>query len=168
MNLATARSEKRAREVGVRKVMGAGRRKLIAQFLGEALFMALLSAIVAVVIMAASLGAFNLLVQKNLSLELNNPVHWVALLMITCICGIVAGSYPSLYLSSFNPVFVLKGIKVKSGSAAWIRKGLVVTQFTVSIALIIATIIIFHKYNILRTETWDLTLTVCSTGTQVI
>ena len=145
MNLATARSEKRAREVGVRKVMGAGRRKLVAQFLGEALFMASLSAIVAVVIMAASLGAFNLLVQKNLSLELNNPVHWMALLMITCICGIVAGSYPSLYLSSFNPVFVLKGIKVKSGSAAWIRKGLVVTQFTVSIALIIATIIIFQQ-----------------------
>ena len=145
MNLATARSEKRAREVGVRKVMGAGRRKLIAQFLGEALFMALLSAIVAVVMIAALLGAFNLLVQKNLSLELNNPVHWVALLMITCICGIVAGSYPSLYLSSFNPVYVLKGIKVKSGSAAWIRKGLVVTQFTVSIALIIATIIIFQQ-----------------------
>jgi putative ABC transport system permease protein len=145
MNLATARSEKRAREVGVRKVMGAGRRKLIAQFLGEALFMALLSAIVAVVMMAASLGAFNLLVQKNLSLELNNPAHWVALLMITCICGVVAGSYPSLYLSSFNPVFVLKGIKMKSGSAAWIRKGLVVTQFTVSIVLIIATIIIFQQ-----------------------
>jgi len=145
MNLATARSEKRAREVGVRKVMGAGRRKLIAQFIGEALFMALLSAIVAIVIIAASLGAFNLLVQKNLSLELNNPVHWVALLMITCICGVVAGSYPSLYLSSFNPVFVLKGIKVKSGSALWIRKGLVVTQFTVSIVLIIATIIIFQQ-----------------------
>jgi ABC-type antimicrobial peptide transport system permease subunit len=125
--------------------MGAGRRKLIAQFIGEALFMALLSAIVAVVIMAASLGSFNMLVQKNLLLELNNPAHWVALVMITCICGIVAGSYPSLYLSSFNPVFVLKGIKVKSGSAAWIRKGLVVTQFTVSIALIIATIIIFQQ-----------------------
>ena len=136
MNLATARSEKRAREVGVRKVMGAGRRKLIAQFIGEALFLALLSAIVAVVIMASSLGAFNLLVQKNLSLELNNPVHWMALLMITCICGIVAGSYPSLYLSSFNPVFVLKGIKVKSGSAAWIRKGLVVT-----------TVYSFHRFD---------------------
>ena len=107
--------------------------------------MAMLSAIVAVVIIAASLGAFNLLVQKNLSLELNNPVHWVALLTITCICGIVAGSYPSLYLSSFNPVFVLKGIKMKSGSAALIRKGLVVTQFTVSIVLIIATIIIFQQ-----------------------
>lgn len=150
MNLATARSEKRAREVGVRKVMGAGRRKLIAQFIGEALFMALLSAIVAVIIMAASLGAFNLLVQKNLSLELNNPAHCVALLMITCICGVVAGSYPSLYLSSFNPVFVLKGIKMKSGSAAWIRKGLVVTQFTVSIVLIIATIIIFQQIQYIK------------------
>ncbi len=145
MNLATARSEKRAREVGVRKVMGAGRRKLIAQFIGEALFMALLSAFVAVIIMAFSLDAFNLLVHKNLSLELNNPAHWVSLITITCICGIVAGSYPSLYLSSFNPVFVLKGIKLKSGSAAWIRKGLVVTQFTISIVLIIATIIIYQQ-----------------------
>jgi putative ABC transport system permease protein len=150
MNLATARSEKRAREVGVRKVMGAGRRKLIAQFIGEAVFMAFLSAVVAVIIMAALLGSFNMLVQKNLLLELNNPVHWVALLLITCICGVVAGSYPSLYLSSFNPVFVLKGIKVKSGSAAWIRKGLVVTQFTVSIVLIIATIIIFQQIQYIK------------------
>jgi len=145
MNLATARSEKRSREVGVRKVMGAGRRKLIVQFLGEALFMALLSAIAAVIMMAFILSAFNLLVQKNLSLELSNPVHWMALFIITMICGVVAGSYPSLYLSSFNPVFVLKGIKLKSGSAAWIRKGLVVTQFTVSIVLIIGTIIIFQQ-----------------------
>jgi ABC-type antimicrobial peptide transport system permease subunit len=145
MYLATARSEKRAREVGVRKVMGAGRRKLIIQFIGEALFMAFLSAIVAVVIMSVFLPGFNLLVQKNLSLGWNNPVHIVALLLITFICGVVAGSYPSLYLSSFNPVFVLKGIRMKTGSAAFIRKGLVVLQFTISIVLIIGTIIIFQQ-----------------------
>jgi hypothetical protein len=145
MNLATARSEKRAREVGVRKVMGAGRRKLIIQFIGEAVFMALLSAIVAIVIMTVSLPGFNLLVQKNLSLGWNNPSHIVGLLLITFICGVVAGSYPSLYLSSFNPVYVLKGIRMKTGSAAFIRKGLVVIQFTISIVLIIGTIIIFQQ-----------------------
>ena len=115
MNLATARSEKRAREVGVRKVLGAGRKRLVSQFIGEAIFMAMLAAIAAVIIMSLILPAFNTLVQKNLSLGLGSPLHLLALLLITFICGLVAGSYPSLYLSSFNPVFVLKGIKLKSG-----------------------------------------------------
>jgi ABC-type antimicrobial peptide transport system permease subunit len=110
MNLATARSEKRAREVGVRKVLGAGKRNLILQFIGEAVFMAVLSAILAVIIMTLVLPAFNLLVQKQLSLNISNPVHITALFVITLICGLIAGSYPSLYLSSFNPVFVLKGL----------------------------------------------------------
>ena len=145
MNLATARSEKRAKEVGVRKVLGAGKQNLIFQFIAEALFMALLSAVVAVVIIALTLPAFNTLVQKNLSLGLNNPQHLVALLAITLVCGLVAGSYPSLYLSSFRPVFVLKGIKLKDGSAAVIRKGLVVLQFGISIILIISTVIIYQQ-----------------------
>ena len=145
MNLATAGSEKRSKEIGVRKVLGAGKRKLIFQFIGEAVFMALLAAIVAILIMALVLPSFNLLVQKTLSLNLTNPFHFAALLLITLICGLVAGSYPSLYLSSFNPVFVLKGIKLKTGSAANIRKGLVVTQFAVSIILIIGTIIIYQQ-----------------------
>ncbi|HEX5153779.1 MAG TPA: ABC transporter permease [Parafilimonas sp.] len=145
MNLATARSEKRAREVGVRKVLGAGKRNLIFQFIGEAIFMALLSAICAIVFMSLTLPAFNLLVQKNLVLGLNNPLHITTLLAITFICGLLAGSYPSLYLSSFNPVFVLKGLKLKTGSAAFIRKGLVVLQFSISIVLIISTLIIFQQ-----------------------
>jgi len=145
MNLATARSEKRAREVGVRKVLGAGKQNLIFQFIGEAVFMALLSAICAVVFMSLTLPAFNLLVQKNLVLGLSNPLHITTLLAITLICGLLAGSYPSLYLSSFNPVFVLKGLKLKTGSAAFIRKGLVVLQFSISIVLIISTLIIFQQ-----------------------
>jgi putative ABC transport system permease protein len=145
MNLATSRSEKRAREVGVRKVLGAGKRTLVLQFIGEAFLMALLSAVVAVLIMGLVLPAFNSLVQKNLLLDLMSPLHLAALLLITLICGLVAGSYPSFYLSSFNPVFVLKGLKLKSGSAAYIRKGLVVLQFTVSIVLIISTIIIYQQ-----------------------
>jgi putative ABC transport system permease protein len=145
MNLATARSEKRAREVGVRKVLGSGKRMLIFQFIGEAILMAALSAIVAVIIMALLLPAFNLLVQKNLVLGLNNPLHLSALIIITLICGLVAGSYPSLYLSSFNPVFVLKGMKMKGSSAAIIRKGLVILQFSISIILIISTIVIYQQ-----------------------
>jgi len=145
MNLATARSEKRAREVGVRKVLGAGKRLLVFQFIGEAIFMAALSAILALIIISLVLPAFNLLVQKNLSLGLENPLHIAALIIMTLICGLVAGSYPSLYLSSFNPVFVLKGLKLKGNSASVIRKGLVVLQFSVSIILIISTIVIYQQ-----------------------
>ncbi|WP_299287211.1 ABC transporter permease [uncultured Mucilaginibacter sp.] len=145
MNLATARSEKRAQEVGVRKVLGALKRSLITQFIAEALLMALLAAIIAVVITALMLPTFNNLVQKQLTLGFNQSTHLIALLLITLVCGLVAGSYPSLYLSSFNPVAVLKGVKLKDGSASFIRKSLVVLQFTISIVLIISTIIIYQQ-----------------------
>ncbi len=145
MNLTTARSEKRAREVGVRKVLGAGKKNLIGQFFGEALFMALLACITAVILMSIALPGFNMIIQKTLSLNFNNPLHSLALLIITLFCGLVAGSYPAIYLSSFNPVFVLKGLKIKTGSAAVIRKGLVVLQFSVSITLIIATVVIYEQ-----------------------
>lgn len=145
MNLATARSEQRAKEVGVRKVLGAGKQKLIGQFIGEAFFMAFLSAIVAVIIMFLLLPFFNTLVQKQLFLGLTLPSHIITLILITVICGLVAGSYPSLYLSSFNPVFVLKGLKLKDGSAALVRRGLVVMQFSISIILIISTVIVFQQ-----------------------
>jgi ABC-type antimicrobial peptide transport system permease subunit len=117
----------------------------VVQFIGEALFMAFLAGIAALVFTSLLLPAFNTLVQKSLALNLSNPSHLLSLALITIICGIVAGSYPSLYLSSFKPVFVLKGIKLKTGSAAVIRKGLVVLQFTISIVLIISTIIIFQQ-----------------------
>lgn len=145
MNLATARSEKRAREVGVRKVLGAPKKMLIYQFIGEAIFIAFVSTIVAVVIMALIMPVFNLLVQKQLSIGLNNPLHIIGLLLIALTCGLIAGSYPSLYLSSFNPVSVLKGLKLKDSGAAYIRKGLVVVQFTASIVLIISTIVVYQQ-----------------------
>jgi putative ABC transport system permease protein len=145
MNLATARSEKRAREVGVRKVLGAGKGELVMQFLGEALFMAALATLIATVLIAFTLPTFNTLVEKNLSLEPGKPIHILILIAIMLICGFVAGSYPSIYLSSFNPVYILKGIKLKTGSAAFIRKGLVVIQFTISIILIICTVIIYQQ-----------------------
>jgi ABC-type antimicrobial peptide transport system permease subunit len=145
MNLATARSEKRAKEIGVRKVLGSGRKRLISQFIGESLIMSALAAVLAIAIMTLVLPAFNILVQKDLSLGLGNPNHILALLFITAICGLLAGSYPSLYLSSFDPVKVLKGLRIKSGSATLIRKGLVVLQFTVSVVFIISTIIIYMQ-----------------------
>ena len=143
MNLATARSEKRAREVGVRKVMGAGKGMLMSQFIGEALIMSFLSALLAIAIVAVALPGFNALVEKELSLNLQNPLHLAGLFAIAFICGIIAGSYPAFYLSSFNPVVVLKGLKIKTNaSAGFIRKGLVVVQFSISIILIIGT----HNY----------------------
>ncbi|HEU5165189.1 MAG TPA: ABC transporter permease [Chitinophagaceae bacterium] len=152
MNLSTARSEKRAKEVGVRKVLGAGKKKLIGQFIGESLLMSLIAAAVAVVIMSIALPSFNDLVQKRLLLNWAEPLHISALLIITLVCGLLAGSYPSLYLSSFNPVFVLKGVKLKTGSASFIRKGLVVLQFSISIILIISTIIIYQQIQHVKTR----------------
>ncbi|HLX91354.1 MAG TPA: ABC transporter permease [Puia sp.] len=145
MNLSTARSEKRAKEVGVRKVLGSGRSRLVSQFIGEAVLIAYIAVLLGILLMALAIPAFNTLSQKSLSLNLGNPLHIVWLLLVGLLCGIVAGSYPSLYLSSFNPVFVLKGTKLKTGSAGVIRKGLVIAQFSISIILIISTIIIYQQ-----------------------
>lgn len=148
MNLATARSEQRAREVGVRKVMGAGKRMLIGQFIGEALFMAFISALIALGIIALALPGFNSLVEKEMELSLLEPSHLAALFSIAIISGLIAGSYPAFFLSSFNPVAVLKGFKIKTNaSAGFIRKGLVVIQFSISIILIISTVIIYQQIN---------------------
>ncbi|MCC7401113.1 MAG: ABC transporter permease [Chitinophagaceae bacterium] len=145
MNLATARSEQRAKEVGVRKVLGAVKGKLILQFIGEAIFMAFLAALLSLFIIFLTLPSFNKLVEKQLALNIFYPSHIGGLLLITLLCGLIAGSYPAFYLSSFNPVSVLKSLKLKSGSAGLIRKGLVVSQFAVSIILIICTIIIYQQ-----------------------
>jgi len=146
MNLATARSEQRAKEVGVRKVMGAGRGKLISQFIGEAVVMAFLAVLVAVGLIYAAMPAFNELVQKQLSVDILQPAHMGYLIGISLLTGLLAGSYPAFYLSSFNPVAVLKTIKIKGGAAsAFIRQSLVVLQFAISIIFIIGTIIIYQQ-----------------------
>ncbi|MFI5154389.1 MAG: ABC transporter permease [Chitinophagales bacterium] len=150
MNLATARSEKRAREVGVRKVLGAARQMLIGQFISEAILMAFLSVLISLLMIYLILPSFNSLVQKQLLMDLASPLHISALVLIIIVCGLIAGSYPALYLSSFNPVSVFKGIKIKSGSASLIRKGLVILQFTISIILIISTIIIFQQIQYVK------------------
>ncbi len=146
MNLSTARSEQRAKEVGVLKVVGAGRNILIGKFIGEALLLSLLSVLLAVALLYIFLPAYNTLVGKQLHIHLFQPSHLFSLLAIVIVTGLIAGSYPAFYLSSFNPIHVLKGIRIKtSGGAVAIRKGLVITQFTASIALIIGTVIIYQQ-----------------------
>jgi predicted permease len=145
MNLSTARSEKRANEVGVRKAMGSGRSRLIIQFISEALILAFIATLVSVILLFVLLPQFNLLIEKELVLGLAKPLHIIILLGITLVCGIFAGLYPAFYLSSFKPVEVLKGLKVTQGSAKFIRKGLVVGQFTISIVFIICTILVYQQ-----------------------
>ena len=145
MNLSTARSEKRANEVGVRKAMGSGRSRLIVQFISEALILAFIATLVSVLLLFLLLPQFNLLIEKHLVLGLSNPIHLIVLGTITLVCGVFAGLYPAFYLSSFKPVEVLKGIKVTHGSASFIRKGLVVGQFTISIVFIISTILVYQQ-----------------------
>ena len=125
--------------------MGAGKSNLIAQFIGESILMSFLSVAIAVVIMYLVLPVFNTVVTKHLSIGLNEPLHIFSLVAIGLVCGLVAGSYPAVYLSSFNPIRVFKGLNIKGSAPVIIRKGLVVLQFTISIALIIGTIIIFQQ-----------------------
>jgi putative ABC transport system permease protein len=144
MNLSTARSEKRAREVGIRKVVGARKNALIGQFLGESILIALLSGILAILIVQFSLPAFNTLTGKILSIEYTSIKFWFILIGFIIFTGLLAGSYPAFFLSSFKPVKVLKGNLQKVNSLVTPRKVLVVLQFTFAIILIISTIIV-HK-----------------------
>lgn len=152
MNLTTARSSKRAKEIGVRKVMGAYRLSLVVQFMGEAIMLAVISMILAVAIVALLLPAFDYLIQKQISLPVNNAFFWCGIILISLLTGILAGSYPALFLSSFKPVKVLKS-KMKSGTGnVLLRKGLVVFQFVLSIVLIIGTILISKQVNYIETK----------------
>lgn len=147
MNLSTARSEKRANEVGVRKVLGSGKGTLISQFMAEALITATFAAVVSILLLMVLIPQFNILIEKQLEFRLFEATHILSLLGITLICGLLAGWYPAFYLSSFKPVGVLKGVRNKQGSASMIRKGLVISQFTISIVFIISTIIVYQQVN---------------------
>lgn len=147
MNLSTARSEKRAKEVGIRKAVGSNRGQLIAQFFHESFLLTLIGFVLALVLVQLSLPAFNDVADKKLTLPLLNPVFWLAGLAVTLFTGLVAGSYPALYLSSFQPVKVLKGTFRAGRLAAIPRKALVVIQFTVSVILIIGTIVVFRQIH---------------------
>lgn len=147
MNLSTARSEKRANEVGVRKVLGSGKGALISQFMAEALITAIFAAVVSVLVLMVLTPQFNSLIEKQLEFRLFDATHLLSLLGITLVCGLLAGWYPAFYLSSFKPVEVLKGVRSKQGSASIIRKGLVTVQFTVAIVFMISTIIVYQQVN---------------------
>ncbi len=146
MNLATARSAMRAREVGVRKAIGAGKSKLIGQFLQESIITSFIAMLIAIGLVAVALPAFNALIGKTLALGLFKPLHLLTILLIGLLCGLFAGSYPAFYLSSFNPIAVLKGLKSTSGKGAlFTRKGLVIFQFAVSVVLIICSLIVYMQ-----------------------
>lgn len=145
MNLATARSARRAKEVGVRKAVGAEKSGLISQFMLETVLMSFTAVLIAVVFVSALLPSFNTLVQKQLALSLLKPDHLFSLLGIAVGCGVVAGSYPSFYLSSFNPIPALKGVKTKDGGVLFVRKGLVIVQFAASVIFIIGTMVVFQQ-----------------------
>ena len=143
MNLSTARSEKRAREVGIRKVVGAQKRFLIGQFIGESILLALIAFVLALAIVEISLPSFNDLVGKKLYIDFWKPLLLVVLpLYLYYLRGVLAGSYPAFYLASYQPVKVLKGTFKASHALVTPRKVLVVLQFTFAIALIICTIVV--------------------------
>lgn len=145
MNLSTARSGKRAKEVGVRKAVGSGRKQLINQFLNESLLMSAFAFILALGMVALALPYFNKLTDKEMSLQMANPVFWLIMILFTIITGLLAGSYPAFYLSSFNPVRVLKGNLKAGRSSSLPRKILVVIQFASSVVLMIGTIIVYQQ-----------------------
>lgn len=151
MNLSTARSSKRSSEVGIRKVLGAERKSLIWQFLGESVIMSLIAFAAAIVITLLLLPAFNAVSGKNLAISLTGDLPvFGAFLGLAIIAGILAGSYPAFYLSSFIPVKVLKGRLTNSLAVASLRKGLVVFQFIISVVLIIASVVISKQMQFLR------------------
>jgi putative ABC transport system permease protein len=150
MNLSTARSEHRAKEVGVRKTLGSGRRQLIDQFLIESLVIAALSFALSLALASLALPAFNELAGKELSIAWSHPLFWIVAIGFTLFTGLLAGSYPALYLSSFVPVKVLKGYWRAGRMASLPRQVLIVVQFTVSVVLIIGTIVVFRQIQYAR------------------
>ncbi|MEE4256887.1 MAG: ABC transporter permease [Bacteroidales bacterium] len=150
MNLSTARSARRAREIGLRKVVGAGRGKIIFQFLLDSILLSLISVVLSAIIVKAVLPAFNRMADSNIRFDLTDPVNILILLGIGIFTGLLAGSYPALYLSAFNPIGVLRLSGSGSKSSSLFRKILVVFQFTLSVILIIATIVISRQLNYMQ------------------
>ena len=150
MNLSTARSERRAKEVGIRKVVGAPRSTLIMQFIGESVLLSLLAAIVAIAVVQLSLPGFNQLTEKHLFIPYSNGWFWLSGVAFILFTGLLAGSYPAFFLSSFQPVKVLKGTFKAANALITPRKVLVVLQFTFAITLIICTIIVKQQIDYAR------------------
>ena len=153
MNLATARSATRSKEVGMRKVVGANRTQLIRQFTGESILLALLALLFAVVLVELSLPAFNAFIQRELVLDYTGDWHVVlALLSVALFAGLLSGIYPALFLSAFQPVEVLKSTLKRGVKTSASRKTLVVFQFVISIILITGTVVIYHQSDYIKNK----------------
>ncbi len=152
MNLATARSERRVREVGIRKSLGSTRQQLISQFIGESVFISSISYIIAVVLAFVCLKPYNLLVEKELFIDFTSSQFWLFSLAVIIITGVLSGSYPALYLSSFDPVKTLKGSVFIGKNSGTPRKVLVTLQFAFSIILMISTIVIYNQIELVKNQ----------------
>jgi len=151
VNLTTARSTERAREVGIRKVIGAERQQLTKQFLGESVILCLIAFVLSVGLCAVLLPSFNFLAGKTISTGIfNHPSYMLTLLAISVGIGLLAGTYPALVLSAFQPIVVLKGRFATGNRGMLLRKGLVISQFTISIGLIVATLLVGFQLNYMR------------------
>jgi len=151
MNLSTARATQRAKEVGVRKAVGANRQSLIGQFLSESLLLTITAGLLALGLLSIILPFFNDLLGKRITVEWTNPLYVSAYLSILLLTSLLAGIYPAFVLSAFQPVKVLKGLRDRmAGGAIWLRQSLVVVQFTVSILLIVGTIIVYQQIRFIR------------------
>ena len=150
MNLSTARSERRSREVGIRKVVGARRIAIIQQFLGESTLTAILSLILALVLMTLTLIYFNEIIHKQLIIPYSNPWAWAAAIAVTLTTGLLAGSYPALFLSSFKPIKVLKGTNKAGKTTLHSRQVLVIVQFVFATCLILSSILIYKQINYIK------------------
>lgn len=152
INLATARSVKRAKEIGVRKVVGAARANLIGQFMGESFLMTLVATSLAIMLAFLVLPTFNRLTGKAIDIPLNTPAFLTNVMLLTGLTTIVAGAYPALFLSSFNPIRVLKGSFSTQPGIATFRQGLVIVQFTLSLLLLSGTFIVYQQMNYIQTK----------------
>jgi putative ABC transport system permease protein len=151
MNLSTARASRRIKEVGVKKAIGAMRRNLISQYLGESTLTALFSCAVALLIVWALLPKFNEITAKQLTLSIDPTISLFIIIVVT-VTGLIAGSYPALYLSRFSPAAVLKGKLGSLTGEMWARKGLVVFQFVLSIMLIVSVWVVYEQINFIQTR----------------
>jgi putative ABC transport system permease protein len=152
MNLSTARASRKAKEVGIKKSVGAQRQSLIFQYVSESLVMTMLSVGLALLVVWMLLPQFNIITDKKIILNLKDPQLLMWLGSITLFTGLIAGSYPALYLSGFRPAVVLKGEVRGSWGELWARKGLVVFQFTLSVILIVSVLVIYRQIDYVQTQ----------------
>jgi putative ABC transport system permease protein len=152
MNLSTARSSKRAKEVGIRKAIGAERKMIFTQFMGEATLLTCFAVSLSMLLVWIAIPYFNQLTSKQLSFNLADPSVLILILSVTAITVFLSGSYPALFLSSFKPVSVLKASVIKDTGSAFLRRGLVVVQFTLSVFLLIGTLVIYKQIQYIKSQ----------------